>query len=359
MDWTYNDSGQGLELFANGESFGKQQFALQFGPEETLLTLGAAEDAMALAPEMRSSTGLSARLTSWRFTDALFLPIRSKRWLAEPGPNECNENNDEVPMTIRSMFGRNVLRASLLAFTFLAWLGPAQAAPAHSVDPRESKARAACAAGNVDKGISILENIYEETGDNNALYNQGRCFQLNGRNKEALDRFKEYRRRVPVLPADEEAQVEGYMRELRADLAGSGNPAPAPPVETVVAAPPPEPPAPPAETHNGLRVASAILVGAGAAAFVSGVYFSLRVRAIQNDLESGGTITGAEWNSKVQDGQNAQTYQWVSYGVAAAALSGSVVMYLVGRPSPGENHRVSISAAIGRDGGGGVLRFAF
>jgi hypothetical protein len=257
------------------------------------------------------------------------------------------------------MSGRNVLRGSLLAFTMLAWLRPALAAPARPVDPRESKARAACAAGNVDKGISILEDIYEETGDNNALYNQGRCFQLNGRNKEALDRFKEYRRRVPVLPADEEAQVEGYMRELKANLARSANPAPAPAPEAVVVAPPLEPAATPAETHNGLRVASAILAGAGAAAFVTGVYFSLRVRSIQNELEAPGTITAAEWNNKVQDGKNAETYQWVSYSVAAAALTGSVVMYVMGRPASRENRPVSISAAFGRDGAGGALRFAF
>ena len=267
-------------------------------------------------------------------------------------------------MTIRSISG-SVGRGSLLAFTLLAWLRPAQAAPAHPADPRESKARAACAAGNVDKGISILEEIYEETGDNNALYNQGRCFQLNGRNKEALDRFKEYRRRVPVLPADEEAQVEGYIRELTANLARSANsapapaPAPAPAVDAVVVATAPDQGAPPAETHNGLRVASGILAGAGAAALVTGVYFSLRVRSIQNELEAPGTITAAQWNSKVQDGKSAERNQWVSYGVAAAALTGSVVMYVVGRPATGEDRRVSLSAAIGRDGAGGVLRFVF
>jgi hypothetical protein len=59
---TYNDSGQGLELFVNGESFGKQQFALQFGPEETLLTMGAAEDAMAVAPEMTVIDRLAGKI---------------------------------------------------------------------------------------------------------------------------------------------------------------------------------------------------------------------------------------------------------------------------------------------------------
>jgi hypothetical protein len=150
------------------------------------------------------------------------------------------------------------------------------------------------------------------------------------------------------------------MRELTANLARSANPAPAPSasVEAVVVAPPPEPAAAPAEAHSGLRVASGILAGVGAAAFVTGVYFSLKVRSIQNELEAPGTITAAQWNSKVQDGKNAETYQWVSYGVAAAALTGSVVMYVM-RPATGENRRVSLSAAIGRDGGGGALRFAF
>jgi len=245
----------------------------------------------------------------------------------------------------------------LLVVALLIWLRPAGAAPAHPVDPRESKARVACAAGNVDKGISILEDIFEETADNNALYNQGRCFQLNGRNKEALDRFLEYRRRVPVLPANEEAQVEGYIRDLNASLARPPKPA-APPVEAVVVAPPPEPVAAPAETHNGMRVASAVLAGAGAAAFATGVYFSLRVRSLQKELESPSTISSTDWNNKVQDGKNAETYQWVSYGVAAVALTGSVVLYVVGRPVSRENRPVSVSAVIGPQGGGGTLRFA-
>ncbi|HEY2903662.1 MAG TPA: tetratricopeptide repeat protein [Polyangia bacterium] len=238
----------------------------------------------------------------------------------------------------------------------------AQAAP----DSREARARAACAAGNVEKGVALLAQIAAETGDVNALYNQARCYQQNGRTDEALERFKDYQRRALNLSPDEAAQVNTFIRDLQAEQArdaASASPpvaAPAPPSPAANSALPPAPGLD-AKRAGPSLVAPAILAGVGVAALAAGIYFSLKVRSIESDLESPTHITLADYNDKVHSGQDAATYQWVGYGVAAAAAAGSALTYALGRRPTGgaETARVGFAPAIGRDGVGGLVRFAF
>ncbi|HEX3695428.1 MAG TPA: tetratricopeptide repeat protein [Polyangia bacterium] len=233
-------------------------------------------------------------------------------------------------------------------------------------DSREARARAACAAGNVEKGVALLAQIAAQTGDVNALYNQARCYQQNGRTDEALERFKEYRRLAPDLSPDEAAQVNTYIRDLEAEQARNAAaaapvpPAPAPTPPAPSAPPPPAPAMQPEGSHPSL-VAPAILAGAGVAALAAGIYFSLKVRSIESDLESSTPITTAAYNDQVQSGQHAATFQWVSYGIAAAAAAGSVLTFALGRPAAAgaEAPHLGFAPAIGRDGVGGVVRFAF
>ena len=259
------------------------------------------------------------------------------------------------------------MRVFLVVLLGLAGRSAARAAgPGERADPREPKARASCAAGDVDKGIAILDDIYEETGDLNALYNQARCYQLNGKNKQALYRFKDYRSRVPDLPPDEDARLQGYIRDLTAALERPKQPAP-PPAETVAVAPAPEPEPVPepittrGEAHGALRSSSAVLGVVAAAAFGTGVYFSLRVRSVQHELDSPSPslMMATEWSRKVRDGKDAQLYQEISYGVAAAALTGSIMLYVMGRPGTRENRRIGLSANVARHGASGLVQFAF
>ena len=123
---------------------------------------------------------------------------------------------------IATTFGPALL-ACALALT-------AGAGAAHAEDPyhaREVEAKKACLARHTDRGIELLAELYAETNDPTYIYNQARCFQQGGKPQEALVSFREYLRKARDLPADEKAQVQGYITELEAQTR-QGSPAPAP-----------------------------------------------------------------------------------------------------------------------------------
>jgi len=58
------------------------------------------------------------------------------------------------------------------------------------VENREKAAKKACLLGEVTKGAEILADLYVETNNPVYIYNQGRCFEQNGKNDQAVLRFK-------------------------------------------------------------------------------------------------------------------------------------------------------------------------
>ena len=88
------------------------------------------------------------------------------------------------------------------------------AARAQERDPRELEAKKACLGGRPDRGIELLAEMYAETNDPTYIYNQGRCYQQNGKPREALTRFREYMRKARDMSADDKALVQGYISEL-------------------------------------------------------------------------------------------------------------------------------------------------
>ena len=84
-----------------------------------------------------------------------------------------------------------------------------------NVESNERAAKKACLVGDVDKGAEILADLYVDTNDATYIYNQGRCFEQNGKNEQAVLRFKEYLRKAKNLsPADSEA-VQKKIEELQ------------------------------------------------------------------------------------------------------------------------------------------------
>jgi hypothetical protein len=248
------------------------------------------------------------------------------------------------------------------ALAVLLLTSAAKAAPATSRDPRPLEARKACLAGNVARGIELLAEIVVENGDPNAIYNQARCYQQNGRAAEAVTRFREYLRVARnVNPADR-AQVEGYIEELEADLARP----PAAPQVTVAATPSPPAPAPTPPASSGLgplRGAAWAAGGLGLIGLGTGAYFGWRTadttRAIERDR---GPTSPGTLDRRLSDGQRFEVLQWVGYGVGAAALLGSAVLFYVSRPvqelyAPGE--RLSLVPALVPGGGGASLAGRF
>lgn len=66
--------------------------------------------------------------------------------------------------------------------------------------------------GDYAKGVSILADLYVDTGDPNHLFNQARCYEQNLRFVEAAERFKEYPRKAPRLGEAERTDVEKHIQ---------------------------------------------------------------------------------------------------------------------------------------------------
>ena len=254
-------------------------------------------------------------------------------------------------------------RALALTVLFVLEAARVQAAPA---DSRAVEARKACAAGNVDRGIDLLAELVAETGDPNAVYNQARCYQQNGRARPALDRFREYLRIARGIPAAERAEVNGHIRELEAELVRAITP---PPIVPPAAAP--EPRGGPAQSVDAglaatagprdagrsrrLRLLGIATGGLGVAAVASGMYFSYQVSRLQGRIEGQrGPVPAADLRRELDRGERYESLQWVGYGVGAAALTGGVLLYLLGRPGEGPARLVAMVVPAPAGGPPGV-----
>lgn len=59
-----------------------------------------------------------------------------------------------------------------------------------NAESKERVAKKACLVGDVEKGVSILADLYVDTNDPAYIWNQGRCFEQNGKHDQAVLRFK-------------------------------------------------------------------------------------------------------------------------------------------------------------------------
>jgi hypothetical protein len=110
-----------------------------------------------------------------------------------------------------------------------------------NVESKERVAKKACLLGDVDKGAEILADLYVNTNDATYIYNQGRCFEQNGKNDQAVLRFKEYLRKAKNLPKSESEAVLGKIEELQGAARKhevEAVPAPTPPPSATQAAAP-------------------------------------------------------------------------------------------------------------------------
>jgi hypothetical protein len=225
-----------------------------------------------------------------------------------------------------------------------------------SIAGRVVEARKACAAGRVDQGVEILAGIIAQTGDMNALYNQARCYQLNGRPEPAIARFREYLRSARDISAEERKRVEGFIKELDADLEARAR------RESLIraaAAAPAVAPDRAASTSHRLRVASLALAASGGVALIAGGYFSWKMARVADDLESQWSLTSAQFKQRWNDGKRFELLARVGYGVGAAALVGSAACYLLGRRAAVRERRVALAPLVLAGGGGGELRLVF
>jgi tetratricopeptide (TPR) repeat protein len=81
-------------------------------------------------------------------------------------------------------------------------------------DPREMQARESFAAGSYKEALEIYTKLYAEKLHPTYLRNIGRCYQNLNEPDRAISSFREYLRKAKDMPADERAEVEGYIKEM-------------------------------------------------------------------------------------------------------------------------------------------------
>jgi hypothetical protein len=128
----------------------------------------------------------------------------------------------------------------------LALAGAAQAAPQVQVK-EEKKAIQAFAAGRYDESLEIYAKLYADTLNPVYLRNIGRCHQKLKQPEKAIESFQDYLQKGKNISPDEKAEINGYIKDmeaLRDEQVRQQQPAPAPPVQPIPAAPPPGEPGP-------------------------------------------------------------------------------------------------------------------
>jgi len=227
-------------------------------------------------------------------------------------------------------------------------------------DPRELEAKKACLSNRPDRGIELLAELYAESNDPTYIYNQGRCYQQNGRGADALIRFREYLRKAPNLPASEKSEVEHTITELEAQQrqsdqqkkAEAAAAKPAPP--TIILSPAPEG----RDEKRLLRTAGIVAASVGVVGIGFGAYMGYRTQQLSSDVTNNAKKSMFS-QSQYDDGQRAEILQWVGYGVGGVALAAGGVLYLVGTGRFGGEGGPVVAPVVTPNGGGASLDFSF
>jgi hypothetical protein len=253
----------------------------------------------------------------------------------------------------------------------------ASTAAAASIDSKERQARTACLAGDWAKGVAILAELFVRTEDPTYVFNQGRCFEQNGRNEQAIDRFREYLRIGTKLPEAEVALAQKHIADCRALLGHSDTPTPPALAESPKVAPVPapetrpEPVAAPSQPEvslqqeappsagsqgTGLRTAGVITAAVGGGALIAGVILNLKVNQMTSDLEAPGAY------SRSTDSRRStySTLTWVGYGAGAACVAGGAVLYFLGwKSAQSGSAAVALVPTLSPGQAGAALKGAF
>jgi hypothetical protein len=259
-----------------------------------------------------------------------------------------------------------LLLTALLIAGAVAWSPVAHAqdgpAAAPGDDKRPNAALAACASGDVAKGIAILGELYAETRNPSYVFNQARCHQKNNQLEQARSSFAEYLRIGTSEPPEDIQRAQGFIKELDDAIARQRAAAPPPVIVT---------PAQPsgAERAHTLRVTSIVLAGVGVAAIVTGAVMSLKVKSINDDInrEFAGqdyVTDGARLQQQLSDGARYETWQWVGYGVGVAAMAGAATTFILSArhgsaAEPAAQRTAEVAPALSPNGMGGVVRVRF
>lgn len=212
------------------------------------------------------------------------------------------------------------------------------AAGKESKESAASKARKACLTGDYQSGLATLSELFVKTKEPIWIFNQGRCFEQNGKYEDAISRFEEYLRLTKGSMSKDRDAAEEHLVECQSKLAKTAALSPPPPETTPppVTPPPPEPvtqisevktvPVMPEQGGSGLRIAGITVGAIGVAALGGGLAFNLLANQVTKDLNKQGGYD----RDKASTRSTYQTLTWVGYGVGGACLLGGALLYTFG-----------------------------
>ena len=186
-----------------------------------------------------------------------------------------------------------------------------------------------------DDALAAWEKAYELSHLPGLVFNLAQAHRLRGECTKAVEQYRKF---IELDPSSSQrATAEALIKELE-----PCKDAPPPVVHHDVTPPPPPPKivAPPiviadhvdVDRGHGKRVASVVVGIGGVVALGAGVFFGNRAQSIASEVNAT-CAAGCAWKdveSKDSDGRTAVTLQWVGYGVGAAALVTSGVLYYLG-----------------------------
>jgi tetratricopeptide (TPR) repeat protein len=267
------------------------------------------------------------------------------------------------PKCLRHRRGRVSLAGAVLVVSLGVWGQSARAGDSNKVNARAhyETATRLYEIREYDKALLEYKSAYLAHPDPAFLFNIGQCYRKLGQNGEALSFFQQYLKKAP--PDDpNRRQVEARIRDIEAETKTKAQVAPALSPPTPALNPPPAAPAtmpasspgplpaPAAEgappvaaepvaqvsaapqssgSGRGLRIAGIVCGGAGLASIGIAIYYYAQARSFSDKVTNSLTPQASD----DQAGRDAQTMQWVFYGVGAGALATGTLLYLLGWPS--------------------------
>jgi tetratricopeptide (TPR) repeat protein len=275
------------------------------------------------------------------------------------------------------------LSIACVALLSVAWPFAARAGAKES---KERAAKTACLAGDYAKGVALLAELYVSTNDINHLFNQGRCFEQNGRYEEAITRFREYQQKNADIGNPPDVDADRHIQKCQSildkqkpasTLAPTAAATPVPSASTptkseaevkpapVEASPTAEPKmaivesASPSSRGRSLRITGITTAAVGVVGVATGVILNLKANSLAKDLEAAnGSATTLYSRSTESSRSTYRTFGWVAYGAGAACLAGGAVMYFVGLSQKNEA-QLTFMPALVADRVGAVLEGAF
>jgi hypothetical protein len=249
---------------------------------------------------------------------------------------------------------------------------------AESRQAKERSARKACLDGDYARGIAILSDLFLSSMDSTYIFNQGRCYEQNGRYETAIARFEEYLR--SNLTPQTRASAEKHLEDCRKNLAKEREstiappaplapppPAPAPVVRTepepkaetpsVVATETAPAPEPPSERRWGLLTAGIVTGTLGVGGVVAGLLFHRKADSMVNDWEN----KPDSYSPSKEDKQKTyRTLSGVGYGVGAAMVVTGAILIVVGAsPRAPSSNNLALAPAVGPGLAGAMLTGTF